>query len=648
VVEYYRSDVDHYFMTASPQEQAALDDGVIKGWARTGQTFLAWTDAARAPADAQPVCRYYGRPEAGLDSHFYSAFVDECDAVAARFPLAWQFESPSVFYVQAPDRASGACPATTLAVYRVFDGRADANHRYLTSTALRDTMQARGWVIEGIGAEGVVMCAPQPATAAQDVALADPTFYSTAPAASLGSPVDSVAVTHHDITIGGTKVYYTARAGHLTARDPQSGVPEASFFYVAYTADGQDAATRPVMFFYNGGPGSASVWLHLGSFGPRRVATGGPNAALPQPYPLVDNAESLIDTTDLVFVDAVGAGLSEAVAPFVNRSFWSVDADAAVFRDFVLAYVAANGREGSPKFLFGESYGTTRTAVLARLLETAGTRLHGIVLQSSVLNYNSNCGVVISNAISCAGYFPTYASVGAYYGLARPVPSDLALFRAGAETFAGQAYAPAVADYMQSRTLPAADVLNRLVADTGIALDQWQASFNLDPGIFQHRLVPLTVIGRYDARVSALIGDALARDDDPSSTVITPSFSQAIQSHLTTTLKYSFPTFYSTLSNAINFWDFSHDGHQLPDTVPDLAAALALNPRLEVLSLNGYHDLATPYFQTALDLTRLPGAPIRFRTFEGGHMTYLDDASRALERAEVRALVRATLAGGPQ
>jgi carboxypeptidase C (cathepsin A) len=550
-----------------------------------------------------------------------------------------------VFYIEVPDRASGACPASTMPVYRVFDNRTDANHRYLTSTDLRAGMQAQGWILEGFGPDAVVMCASQPATAAADVALADPTFYSTAPSGSLATPADSAATTHHDITLGGTKIYYTATAGHLTARDPQTNAAEASFFYVAYTADGQDPATRPVTFFYNGGPGSATVWLHLGSFGPKRVATGGPSASLPQPFPLVDNAESLLDTSDLVFVDAVGAGLSEAVAPFVNQSFWGVDADAAVFRDFVMTYVAANGRATSPKFLFGESYGTTRSAVLARLLETAGMSLSGVVLQSSVLNYNSNCGIVNSTAVSCVGYFPTYASVGAYYGLARPVPSDLSLFRSGAETFALQGYAPAIAEYMQSLMLPAPDVLDTLIGDTGITLDQWQAHFNLDPGVFQHRLLPSTVIGRYDARVSAPIGAPLARDDDPSSTLITPSFSQAIQTYLTSTLKYSFPVFYVTLSNAINSWNFSHDGHDLPDTVPDLAAAMALNPQLKVLSLNGFHDLATPYFQTELDLSRLGAAAVDFRKFEGGHMTYLDDGSRPLEKAYVRALLRTPLTG---
>src|SRR5207237_437217 len=186
----------------------------------------------------------------------------------------------------------------------------------------------------------------------------------------------------------------TATAGHLVATEPRTGQAQASMFYVAYTAEGVDGATRPITFFYNGGPGSASAWLHLGSFGPKRLAANAPAIDTAQPFPLVDNEESLLDTTDLVFIDAVGAGLSEAIAPFTNRSFWGVDADAAVFRNFVLRYLAVNGRAGSPTFLFGESYGTTRSAVLANLLEMAGTTVDGVVLQSSVLNYGTNCGVV--------------------------------------------------------------------------------------------------------------------------------------------------------------------------------------------------------------------------------------------------------------
>jgi len=163
----------------------------------------------------------------------------------------------------------------------------------------------------------------------------DPVAYSSAATASLASAQEIAAVTRHQFAMGGTTLDYTATTGHLTAFALAGGAPEASFFYVAYTLDGVDPALRPVTFFYNGGPGSASVWLHLGSYGPKRLATHAPSTALPTPLELGHNAESLLDVSDLVFVDAIGTGFSEAIAPNVNRTFWGVDADAAAFRDFV-------------------------------------------------------------------------------------------------------------------------------------------------------------------------------------------------------------------------------------------------------------------------------------------------------------------------
>ena len=650
VVEYYRAAVDHYFMTAYPNEQALLDSGAIPGWVRTGVTFAAWSDAAHAPPEAHPVCRFYGRPEAGLDSHFYSAFVDECDAVLARFPAAWILEAPNVFYIDVPDRTTGACPADTDPIYRVFDNRSDVDHRYLISLVLRAPMEAKGWVPEGYGPDAVVMCAPKSAGAPPpDQPLADPSTYSTLPGASLANAVDAASVTHHTIVLGGTTIGYTASAGHLVVRDPQSGQAQASMFYVAYVADGQDAATRPVTFFYNGGPGSATVWLHLGSFGPKRLATGDPATTLPVPFALVDNSESLLDTTDLVFVDAVGSGYSEAIAPYTNQSHWGVDNDAAVFRNFIDRYVAVNGRASSPKFLFGESYGTTRSAVLAKELELGGTTLAGVVLQSSVLNYNSNCGVVNVASVSCAGYVPTYGSVGAYYGLLDPNPLDLASFRSGIASFTTSTYAPADASYLATLMPPDPALVATLSDITGAAQSLWQANFNLDPGTYQFDLIPHELIGRYDARVSAPFGTPLASEGDPSSTLISGSFANEIQGYLQSFVGYSNLSQYVVSSNAISTWNFAHDGQPLPDAIPDLAAAMTLNPALKILSLNGYHDLATPYFQTVLDLSRLgPTSAVEIRFYDGGHMTYLDDTSRPLEKADLRAWYRAVLSAAAQ
>lgn len=401
----------------------------------------------------------------------------------------------------------------------------------------------------------------------------DPVMYSNSPSASLATATELSAVTHHQLTVNGAMLNYTATAGHLTAHDFLTGMPEASFFYVAYTLDGANPGTRPVTFFYNGGPGSSTVWLHLGSFGPKRLVTGDPATDAPTPFPLVDNAESLLDVSDLVFVDAVGSGLSEAIAPFGNSSFWGVDVDAAVFRDFIMRYVTANSRGASPKFLFGESYGTTRSAVLSNLLESAGVRLNGVVLQSSVLNYNTNCGVIVA-LVSCAGYIPSYGAVGAWYNLdhPNPAPADLPGFIDQMRALTTSQYDPAVNAFLAASTPPPPALLTQLVATTGMSLAGWQTHFNMDPGFYQFNLIPGTLIGRYDARVSAPMGSFLASEGDPSSTFINASFAQGITSYLNSGLQYTNPSTYVLISNVLNTWTFGHDGQLLPDTIPDLAS----------------------------------------------------------------------------
>ena len=490
------------------------------------------------------------------------------------------------------------------------------------------------------GSGGSAAPAPQPQ------AYTDPTVYSSAATASLAQPVDTTSVTHHTLTLGATTLHYTATTGHLTATALGSGLPEASFFYVAYTLDGAAPASRPVTFFYNGGPGSATAWLHLGSYGPRRLVTGVPKIDAPTPFPLVDNAETLLDVSDLVFVDAVGSGYSEAVAPNVNRSFWGVDADGAVFRDFVMRYVAVNQRQASPKFLFGESYGTTRSAVLADLLESAGVELSGVVLQSAVLDYNSNCALVARITQPCTGFVPTYAATAAWYGLSQPVPSADALpgFLVQARALASDRYDPAVRAQMSSGTPPDATLLAQLAAFTGLPAATWQSQFNMPPDYLRLHLVAGSTLGRYDTRVSVPGTSPPSGDDDPSSYLITPSFAFRIGDYLANELGYTTPSSYTLLSNAIQTWNFSHDGRTLPDTVPDLAAAFTQNPRLKVLVFDGYDDLATPFFTTERDLARLgSGADVTVKSYVGGHMLYLDDAARPLAKADLAAFYRRAL-----
>ncbi|MFZ6816815.1 S10 family peptidase [Undibacterium sp. Ji22W] len=475
--------------------------------------------------------------------------------------------------------------------------------------------------------------------------LVDTLSYSSTANASLTSAVEATANTTHNITLNGIAIPYTARAGHLTAKSIGTAQDQASFFYVAYTADNQPASTRPITFFYNGGPGSASAWLHLGSYGPKRLATGIPSTAVPRPFALVDNAESLLDTSDLVFVDAVGTGLSQAIAPFSNRSFWSVDADAALFRDFVQRYITVNARQASPKYLFGESYGGPRTAVLAALLESASVKLTGLVLQSPAMDYNSNCGVVGQATISCGAYLPSYAATGQYYRLTRPLIDDLSSYMIQMRDFSSRRYTPAVNALLAGGTVSAE--LPPLLSDyTGLALAHWNSSFNMPAGLFRNQLIPNTLLGRYDARVSAPVGSALASEGDPSSTVISASFSSAITSYLRDTLRYRNASTYVLSGTAIENWDFRHAGKSLPDTIPDLGAAMQLNPQLRVLTLNGYHDLATPFYQTEQDLARLNlSGRVLVRNYAGGHMTYLDDAARVASKVDLQAFYRGTLAG---
>ena len=474
--------------------------------------------------------------------------------------------------------------------------------------------------------------------------LQDATPYSTAAGASLASANEAAAMTTHTVTVGGTAITYLASAGHLTAQTPRTGAAEATMFYVAYTVPALAGPNRPVLYFYNGGPGSASVWLHLGSFAPRRLVTNDPSSSPPQPFLLVDNAESLIDSADLVFVDAVGTGYSEAIAPATNQSFWSVDADAALMRDFIARYVAVNQRAASPIFIFGESYGTTRSAVLADLMLAAGMRLDGVVLQSSVLDYNSNCDVFAPAQLSCEGSFPSYGMIGAWFSLTSPVPASTDAYAEQLRSFSATSYGPAAEAWVQSRAPASPALLAQLVDLTGAPLFVWQANVDLDAATFRGNLIAGQLLGRYDARVTAADGTPLANSGDPSSATITPAFTAAAASLFANELRYSASAVYTLLSDAIDTWDFSHDGRDLPDTIPDLAAAMTQQPALRTLSLAGYHDLATPFRQTELDLARLGPQPrLATHVYTGGHMIYLDDGARPRMKADITAFLAAAL-----
>ncbi|MBU9280818.1 S10 family serine carboxypeptidase-like protein [Burkholderia multivorans] len=476
---------------------------------------------------------------------------------------------------------------------------------------------------------------------------------------------EKAAVMHYTWKSGGTTVNYTTTTGHLTAADAQ-GNPEASMSYVAYTAPSTNGKPRPVTFVYNGGPGSSSIWLRLGSFAPTRVATPDPLFGTNWPnYPLVDNQESLIDTTDLVFIDPPGMGLSEAVLPNTNQKFWSSDADVNIMRDFIQRYLAVNNRSSSPIYLYGESYGTPRTDMLALALESAGVHLTGIVLQSSILNYFADAieAVAITQSTegllldtdTVAGYLPGYAAVAAYFNQVSPAPVNQGLYALQTELFTTLIYQQlqkysqswvlsqlGIPDALGTPVFPSDATLRLWSLPSGLTQQALRGYFNADP--FGTSLLPGTTIGRYDGRVSLPNSDPrLQTDGDPSDILISQPFTNALATQLPDYLGYSAPnaTYVPLNDSIIEVWDFSHDGQPMPDTIPDLLGALQLNPQLQVLAENGYHDLATPFFSTEKELARLqtvkglnPKLQVNF--FQGGHMIYLDDVARPQMKRDLK------------
>ncbi len=538
--------------------------------------------------------------------------------------------------------------------------------RYLGRTMLGLSVLA----LAACGGDGT-SSGPASIDAAGNRPLTDATAYSTDASASLAAAQvnESAAIMHATWTGNGKSVAYTATTGHLTAIDP-GGNAEATMSYVAYTAPSQDGKPRPVTFFYNGGPGSSSVWLRLGSFAPTRVATPDPLLTNWPNFPLVSNDESLIGSTDMVFIDPPGTGFSEAIAPNTNRSFWGADPDVAVMRDFIRRYLAVNKVSGVPLYLYGESYGTPRTDMLALSLESAGVNLTGIVLQSSILNYFADPGetyaITNGNAANTAlelkyttdgmiGYFLGYAEVAAYFNQVSPAPSDPGQFALQIQNFVTAQYAQ-LAQYaptfffggsalVPTGTFPDNTTLSAWSAQTSMSVASLNAYFGNN--YYGTSLVPGSTLGRYDGRVILPSDDPrLQQDSDPSDILITQPFTNALASQLPNELGYQAPNAtYATLNDAIiGAWDFSHAGQAVPDTIPDLLAALRLNPQLKVFSANGYHDLATPFFLTENQLARLqtvtdvqPNLQMTF--YPGGHMIYLDNTARPRLRTDLAAFL---------
>ncbi len=505
--------------------------------------------------------------------------------------------------------------------------------------------------------------AAPPAAKPQEARPAGPAPAATAPVQ------ESLSVTDHTIRIKGQVIPYKASSGTILLRNDK-GEPIGLMYAAAYTrSDVKDLSARPVAFFYNGGPGSASLWLHLGAFGPRRVSTVDAAFTPPAPYALVDNAETLLDKTDMVFVDAMGTGYSRIAGQGEPKDFFGIDEDAIAFAQFIRTYISRNGRWNSPKFLVGESYGTFRSAALAQILQSReGMHLNGVVLISSVLD--------LATITFGAGddrpfifYLPSYAAVAWYHGALKDRPADLEAFLAEVRDYAKGEYAAAL--FKGAALAPAEKraVAAKLSAYTGLAADYWikadlrvtLAQFNVE----LERDRGLTT-GRIDARFTGFTRDLLAENaqGDPEGPAVGGAYTALVNVYNHQELRYGQDMTYNTSLRGGRDWNWRRQPATggfpgapatsggffpgSPNVQGDLAQAMITNPKLLVQVENGYYDMATPFFATEFTMGHL-GLPTELQGhltldyYPAGHMMYLHDESRVKLHDNIAAFIdRAT------
>lgn len=503
-----------------------------------------------------------------------------------------------------------------------------------------------------------------PAGAAPSHAAATAAQPATAPQMA-GIIPDSV--TQHTIVLGANSYAYTARAGTIELTDEHER-PTCSMFYTAFTLDGADPSSRPVTFFYNGGPGSSTVWLRMGSFGPVRVAVADGKMTGPPPYHILSNQYSLLDRTDEVFIDMCDSGYSRINGVGKPADFFGADPDVRSFAQFVDKYVTKFGRWNSPKFLFGESYGTPRSAMLVDYLQNEGIGVNGVVLLSSILNMSLYGGTTFGSSSPQAGgdwsyvlYLPTETAAAWYHHRLPPgAPSDLQRAVNESRNFALGEYLDALA---QGARLPISeydDVVAKLHRLTGLS-EEYLRNANLRVP-YQNFLVELErnegkVVGRYDARYSSDMLDSAAATRppwDPTDAAIDSAFTATNNAYIQEQLGYKPPQSYRILAydliRADGGWKWDHNGSPVLNTAPDLAHAMTFNPDLRVFSANGYFDFATPWLATVYTLNHLNlknglQSNISYGFYESGHMVYLHEAALARFHEDLETWYANTLAG---
>jgi carboxypeptidase C (cathepsin A) len=478
------------------------------------------------------------------------------------------------------------------------------------------------------------------------------------------------------VTVAGKRLDYDACAGtivvHLKGYDdvPQNlnkdekvGPAEASMFYAAYFKSGVPSAQRPITFLFNGGPGSSSVWLHMGAFGPRRVLTAD-NAHTPAaPYPLVNNEYSLLDASDLVFIDAPGTGFSRVAGKDKEKAFFGVDADAHAFADFITQFLSKWGRWNSPKYIFGESYGTTRAATLVNLLETeSSVDVNGVILLSQVLNYDVLPDFPELNPAVDQPYelwLPSYAATAWYHHRLSEAPKSLSALMDEVEHFASGEYATALQAGAALDPEERKAIANKLHAYTGLPVAYIEkANLRISQGEFQKTLLDdadLTT-GALDTRFSGPTMDPMSKEAgyDPQSAAIGSAYVSAFNDYVRKELQFGEGKVYRQ-SLRIEDWNFSHRPpgsrqmlNQQVNVMPDLASAMKRNPNLKILVNGGYFDLVTPFFEAVYEMRHLPISAslqknVDFKFYESGHMVYAHEASLKALHENVADFIRRTV-----
>ncbi|MBS0277069.1 MAG: peptidase S10 [Proteobacteria bacterium] len=438
--------------------------------------------------------------------------------------------------------------------------------------------------------------------------------------------------------------------------------PEASMFFVYYAKTGAPPETRPITFIFNGGPGSATVWLHMGAWGPKRIVTPDDSHAPAAPYQLVDNDSTLLDASDLVFIDAPGTGFSRIAGKDKEKAFYGIDADGEAFTHFILEFLAKYNRWNSPKFIFGESYGTPRAAVLVNDLENDNSvDFNGVIMLSQILNFSlspdrpeSNPGVNLPYQLA----LPTYAATAWYHNkLPGKKPADLHAFLQNVERFAMGEYAQALDKGTSLSAARRKDIATKLHNVTGLPVRYiLKADLRIDGGEFRKNLLGDDLdTGRLDTRFSGPTLDPLSQrtEYDPQSSALSSAYVSAFNDYVRNTLHYGQGQTFLPSIRVFQYWNWQHKqpgarfaSRAGANVMPDLANAMKQNPDLKVMLNGGYFDLATPYYQGWYEMHQLPipqslASNISYHYYQSGHMVYAHQASLKEMHDAVAAFIRA-------